>query len=82
MCKPQVDGYEVKSTKRVLNSNSIDPKAKVTSLAPGKEYKFLITPQNKRGGGPTTRVTYKMKQKFEVVASGSVPAKGRRMFAA
>jgi hypothetical protein len=45
MCKPQVDGYEVKSTKRVLNSNSIDPKAKVTSLAPGKEYKFLITPQ-------------------------------------
>jgi hypothetical protein len=39
-------------------------------------------PRNKRGGGPTTRVTYKMKQKFEVVASGSVPAKGRRMFAA
>lgn len=53
------------------------PDARVPALSPGVEYTFRITPRNRIGGGPTKRVTYRMRGP-NVVASGSIPA-GRKM---
>lgn len=77
-----VEGFEVATNKRVLASSGIHPRAKAVALVPGKQYKFLITPKSKRGAGDTTRVTFTMPNQYKVVASGSIPANGRRMLSA